>query len=346
MKKINIIQSLQTWMDSPNGQVFLNYAYSWGASVVILGTLFKLTHLPGANLMLYIGMGTEVVVFFLAGFERTFGSGGGKLKANKNTEEESTVTPQIVGGGIVGGTTIGKGNAEATEGASVSGGPVISGGVIGGGVIGGGTVVGGELPEGGTIVGGGGVIGGGIIGSGGSTVILGGSHSASASNEGQSEQAEGENILQTPSEKLEVAAMQQGVTPASLIEIIRLANEELLQQAKATFSPEMEEASKTYVEKLQLLTDTLDKVEQQCARLTTDSEEMASLNRTLTGINTVYEVQLKSVSSQVGTMDQINEQTRKMAKQIEELNGVYARMIKALTVNMKNAAGVVNESES
>lgn len=346
MKKINIIQSLQTWMDSPNGQVFLNYAYSWGASVVILGTLFKLTHLPGANLMLYIGMGTEVVVFFLAGFERTFGSGGGKLKANKNTEEESTVTPQIVGGGIVGGTTIGKGNAEATEGAPVSGGPVISGGVIGGGVIGGGTVVGGELPEGGTIVGGGGVIGGGIIGSGGSTVILGGSHSASASNEGQSEQAEGENILQTPSEKLEVAAMQQGVTPASLIEIIRLANEELLQQAKATFSPEMEEASKTYVEKLQLLTDTLDKVEQQCARLTTDSEEMASLNRTLTGINTVYEVQLKSVSSQVGTMDQINEQTRKMAKQIEELNGVYARMIKALTVNMKNAAGVVNESES
>lgn len=346
MKKINIIQNLQTWMDSPNGQVFLNYAYSWGASVVILGTLFKLTHLPGANLMLYIGMGTEVVVFFLAGFERTFGSGGGKLKANKNTEEESTVTPQIVGGGIVGGTIVGEDNVEATEGASVSGGTVISGGVIGGGVIGGGTVVGGELPEGGTIIGGGGIIGGGIIGSGGSTVILGGSHSASASNEGQSEQAEGENILQTPSEKLEVAAMQQGVTPASLIEIIRLANEELLQQAKATFSPEMEEASKTYVEKLQLLTDTLDKVEQQCARLTTDSEEMASLNRTLTGINTVYEVQLKSVSSQVGTMDQINEQTRKMAKQIEELNGVYARMIKALTVNMKNAAGVVNESES
>lgn len=348
MKKFNIIQSLQTWMDSPNGQVFLNYAYSWGASVVILGTLFKLTHLPGANLMLYIGMGTEVVVFFLAGFERTFGSGGGKLKANENNEKESTATPQIIGGGIVGGTIVGEDNVEATEGASVSGGTVISGGVIGGGVIGGGAVISGELPEGGTIVGGGGVIGGGIIGSGGGTVILGGSHSSSSvDGENQSEQEEGEKTTPiTASEKLEATAMQQGVTPASLIEIIRLANEELLQQAKTTFSPEMEEASKTYVEKLQLLTDTLDKVEQQCARLTTDSEEMASLNRTLTGINTVYEVQLKSVSSQVGTMDQINEQTRKMAKQIEELNGVYARMIKALTVNMKNAAGVVNESES
>ena len=45
-------------MDSVPGQTFLNYAYSWGASIVILGTLFKLTHLPGANLMMFVGMGT------------------------------------------------------------------------------------------------------------------------------------------------------------------------------------------------------------------------------------------------------------------------------------------------
>ena len=42
--KINIIYRLQKWMDSVPGQTFLNYAYSWGASIVILGTLFKLTH--------------------------------------------------------------------------------------------------------------------------------------------------------------------------------------------------------------------------------------------------------------------------------------------------------------
>ena len=53
-------------MDSVPGQTFLNYAYSWGASIVILGALFKLTYLPGGNLMLFIGMGTEVVVFFLS----------------------------------------------------------------------------------------------------------------------------------------------------------------------------------------------------------------------------------------------------------------------------------------
>ena len=39
--KINIIYRLQKWMDSVPGQTFLNYAYSWGASIVILGTLFK-----------------------------------------------------------------------------------------------------------------------------------------------------------------------------------------------------------------------------------------------------------------------------------------------------------------
>ena len=70
--KFNIVYRLQKWMDSVPGQTFLNYAYSWGASIVILGTLFKLTNLPGANLMLFLGMGTEVLVFFLSAFDRPF----------------------------------------------------------------------------------------------------------------------------------------------------------------------------------------------------------------------------------------------------------------------------------
>ncbi len=55
--KFNIVYRLQKWMDSVPGQTFLNYAYSWGASVVIAGAFFKLTHLPGANFMLFAGMG-------------------------------------------------------------------------------------------------------------------------------------------------------------------------------------------------------------------------------------------------------------------------------------------------
>ena len=70
--KINVIGKLQKWMDSENGQTFLNYAYSWGASIVILGTLFKLTHMPSANFWLFLGMGTEVLVFFISAFDRPF----------------------------------------------------------------------------------------------------------------------------------------------------------------------------------------------------------------------------------------------------------------------------------
>jgi predicted RNase H-like nuclease (RuvC/YqgF family) len=115
----------------------------------------------------------------------------------------------------------------------------------------------------------------------------------------------------------------------------------IIDTAQAAANPEIEEVSHEYVEKLKVLTETLENVEKQLARLTTDSEEMTNLNRTLTGINTVYELQLKGVSQQVGSIEQINEQTRRMAQQIEELNGMYARMIQALTINMKNASNQV-----
>lgn len=70
--KFNVVYGIQKWMDSVAGQTFLNYAYSWGAAIVILGTLFKLTHHPYANFFLFLGMGTEVFVFFLSAFDRPF----------------------------------------------------------------------------------------------------------------------------------------------------------------------------------------------------------------------------------------------------------------------------------
>ena len=89
--KFNIIYRLQKGMDSVAGQTFLNYAYSWGAAIVILGTLFKLTHLPGANLFLFLGMGTEVFVFFISAFDRPF---------DKTTDgmELAHKTPTIIAG--------------------------------------------------------------------------------------------------------------------------------------------------------------------------------------------------------------------------------------------------------
>ena len=96
----------------------------------------------------------------------------------------------------------------------------------------------------------------------------------------------------------------------------------------------MEEAASNYVAELNRLTEMLGKVSEQSMRLTRDSEELENLNRTLTGICKIYEMQLKSASSQVGTIDRINEQSQRMAEQIGELNRIYARMIEAMTANM------------
>jgi len=44
--------------------------YGWGASLVIIGALFKIEHLPGAGIMLGIGLGTEAIIFFFSAFEK------------------------------------------------------------------------------------------------------------------------------------------------------------------------------------------------------------------------------------------------------------------------------------
>ena len=89
--KLNIVYHLQKWMDSVAGQTFLNYAYSWGASVVILGTLFKLTHLPYANILLFVGMGTEVFVFFISAFDRPFDKTGDGMELQSGKSHKDTV---------------------------------------------------------------------------------------------------------------------------------------------------------------------------------------------------------------------------------------------------------------
>ncbi len=283
--KFNMVYRLQKWMDSVPGQTFLNYAYSWGASVVILGTLFKLTHLPGANFMLYLGMGTEVIVFFLSAFDRPFDKTADGMDLAIHSEEENegeaaTGGVQVQGGGtvIIGGGFVGGGAVESGNSGKTGISSVDTGGS-------GETGISGE-----TIIGGGGVVGGGVVGGG----VVGG--------------LAGSPVAQS--------------ADASWI------------QQQQELSPEMEEATTNYVAELNRLTEMLAKVSEQSVRLTRDSEEMENLNRTLTGICKVYEMQLKGASAQIGTIDQINEQSRRMAEQIGELNKIYARMIEAMTANM------------
>ena len=267
--KFNIVYRLQKWMDSVPGQTFLNYAYSWGASIVILGTLFKLTHLPGANFFLFLGMGTEVFVFFISAFDRPFDKTADGMDLPIHVGEEYEKLETVAG---------------ETEQVESSVGPVVSGGNLQGG-----------------------------------TIIINGSGSGTHAGSG-------------------VAAAVASPVPAASGDVEAPVVEGAAAYVAPPLTPDMTDATNAYVEELKKLTEVLEKVADQSRRLTTDSEEMENLNRTLTGICKVYELQLRSASSQISTIDEINEQTKKMAQQIDQLNKIYARMIDAMTVNMRVAA--------
>lgn len=295
--KFNIVYHLQKWMDSVPGQTFLNYAYSWGASVVILGTLFKLTHLPGANIMLFAGMGTEVFVFFISAFDRPFDKTqeGRDLPTHIDEEEidrEEAEAEAAYNAGVQGSVIIGGGAASTGAGVAATG-------VTGAGVSGGGTI---------------------IIGGGAASAAAAGSAPAS---EGSAQTIAGGTQTVAGAAQT-VVSPEAAQTAAAAAELA--ANHEVAMQ--------LADAQANYLDELKRLTETLQKVSDQSVRLTRDSEEMENLNRTLTGICKIYEMQLKGASQQIGTIDQINEQSKRMAEQIEQLNGIYARMIEAMTVNM------------
>jgi gliding motility-associated protein GldL len=55
--------------ESKKFKIVMSYIYGWGASIVIIGALFKIMHWPGANAMLIAGLGTEALIFFVSVFE-------------------------------------------------------------------------------------------------------------------------------------------------------------------------------------------------------------------------------------------------------------------------------------
>ena len=324
--KFNIVYHLQKWMDSVPGQTFLNYAYSWGASIVILGALFKLTHLPGANFMLFAGMGTEAFVFFLSAFDRPFDKTADGRDIPTHVTEEYLETGKVTYGETeAAAASAASGSASvagSSSAASVSGTPVSGGQTI--------------------------IIGGGSFSGGAGVSAASSSSVAGSESEGAEQIDESVAAAVAPGAGFSengAAVAGATMTGGSVAGGSIAGGNTAWVAGQQGVTPEMADAQNNYVEELKKLVETLEKVNEQSTRLTRDSEEMENLNRTLTGISKVYEMQLKGASQQIGTIDQINEQSRKMAQQIEQLNKIYARMIEAMTVNMRAAAPQVKSEE-
>lgn len=264
----SMISRFQDFLETQKGQTILNYLYSWGAAIVILGALFKLTHISGADLMLFIGMGTEVLTFIVNGFER-----------QSSTKE--------------------------SEAPAAAGGPVI---------IGGAPVVGSAVPV-------------GTDGVGSSTAAP--QLDADALNA----------MANLAAANAAMAAAQSNAAPTGAA----VAGSNAVAAAQPVVPvvdgkvdvPELQQVTQDYIEKLRELTESFQHISDQSSQLEASADEVERLSRNLTSINTIYEMHLKSLGSQIGNIDLVNEQTRRMAEQIEELNQVYDRMLQSMTVNMK-----------
>lgn len=217
-------QKMQDAMSTSRGQTILNYAYNWGAAIVIMGALFKLIHLPGANIMLCVGMGTEVLIFFISAFD---------LSGVKRGKQADKSTDFI------------------------------------------------DLPSNGAAP--------------------------------MATDSQGNPIFATAP-----------VAPQSVVS-----------QPAVAVTPEMEQVTAAYIQQLKAMTDMLARCTAQAATVANDAAQMDALSKNLAGINAIYEMQLRSASTQITTIDQVHEQTRRMAQQIEELNNVYARMLQAMTASVK-----------
>ena len=221
-EKKGLLTKIQDYLDSPKGRILLNYLYSWGAAVVILGALFKLTHIKGANLMLFIGMGTEVLVFFISGFERPYIPG--------QEDEEEDDAPRLRGNIIINGT------AQAAP----------------------------------------------------------------------------------------VQTVQPAVAKAAAAQA---------EQGSSLNVDGVENITHDYIARVHDLTLKMEQMCRHSEKMEQSSEEIEQLSRNLISINTFYEMHLKSASTQMENIEKVNEQTRQMVAQIEELNRVYARMVEAMKVN-------------
>ena len=139
-----------------------------------------------------------------------------------------------------------------------------------------------------------------------------------------------------------------------LAQITDMTNE--LRRLQAT-TASLNEVSDVLLQSYKAITDNSQQI---TASSTGYVEQMQALNRNISGLNTIYEIQLKGVSSQLDAIDRVNtglkdirdmwvksstqsarycEETEKMARYMQQLNSVYEKIITAMTINMYRPMG-------
>jgi gliding motility-associated protein GldL len=271
-------------------KAFMAKLYGWGASVVIVGALFKIQHYPGAGLFLAIGLLTEATIFFFSAFEPL-----------KEDPDWKMVYPQL--------------DPNYT-------GPGFEGLTVGGG-------------------------GGGIGGGGGFTEFDKMLSNAGITPELFDRLSQGLKKLSDTTTNLNSLG-DLSLTTNEYAGTIKKANESLMN------------LSQSYVQSAKVITDS-NTVYQNLSESSktievggkTYQEKLESLNKNLSALNAVYELQLrgandhvknseaiykdiqgmmKDLSGSAGDTQKYREQVTKLNENLSALNNVYGNMLAAMNV--------------
>lgn len=313
---------LSAFLGSQRGKTIFNFFYGFGASLAILGTLFKILHLDGANTMLAIGLGTEVLMFALSAFEPPFRNYRWEevfpVLQSRNAEDRPDFNNLGLGGGVIiqGG---GPGQAVASPGDATQ-----------------------------------------------TTSVQGSTRPAPPFADITPQQAaQSFGIppqVQLSPEDSEVLAdsikrMGEAVRQLNALTNITNVTEDYLQQLAGMTDNlnRFSRATGSLAEVSNVLLDSYKNITENSDQITNNSkgyvEQMDALNLNLQGLNTIYGIQLKSISSQIDTIDRVNNgllhikemyegsaldserfrtETQQMADHLANLNQFYARMLQAM----------------
>lgn len=180
------------------------------------------------------------------------------------------------------------------------------------------------------------------FGSGSGVVIAGGTAQAAAGTPAA--------VIAAPADAPLAPPADISQATAQYMEQMTAISEQMRQLRNTTEA--LNHVSETLLESYRAITENSENITQSSTGYV---EQMQSLNRNISGLNTIYEIQLKSVSSQLDAIDRVNrgikdicsmyestagasarycEESEKMALYMQQLNQVYAKMLQAMTINM------------
>ena len=301
------------FLSSDMGKRVLNFCYSWGASIVIIGAMFKLLHLPYGNQILFVAMTVEALVFFISAFERPLNEYHWEEVFPVLKSKNPMDRPDIAGAGMP--------NADenhATGGININ------------------------------------------LGATANSDVTGEPGNLDVSEEDTKTLSESIKKLSGAAEQISKMAE---LTEATQKYLEQLSNMSENMERFSLVTNSLSDVSDTLLNSYKSITDNSDGISQNSRGYV---QQMEMLNRNISGLNTIYEIQLKSISSQIESIEHINgglsriremydgsvtdssvfrNETEKMTRQLSELNQVYSRLLQAMTVNM-GAAPAYQQQQS